>query len=88
MFVLVHQGPIGLWFFVSHEYIKKNLVVMGLTSSEIVEEILHECHKLGIHKSVMSLAKTYIIKGKPVADSYEKAFSEVTRSSKTEKVNP
>jgi hypothetical protein len=60
---------------------------MGLTSSEIVEEILHECYKLGIHKPVMGLAKNYIISGKPVADSYEKAFREIKESSKTEKVN-
>lgn len=61
---------------------------MGLTSSEIVEEILYECHKLGIHKSVMDLAKVYQLEGKSYADSYERAHREIKSLIKTEKVNP
>lgn len=58
-----------------------------MTSSEIVEEILYECHKLGIHKNVMDLAKVYLSEGNSLADAYEKAHREIKQHIQTEKVN-
>jgi hypothetical protein len=60
---------------------------MGLTNSEIVEEILFEAHKLGIHQEVMNSAKNRILEGTPPADAYENAFREIIQHIETEKVN-
>jgi hypothetical protein len=60
---------------------------MSLTNSEIVEEILFEAHKLGIHQEVMNSAKNRILEGTPPADAYENAFREIMQHIETEKVN-
>jgi hypothetical protein len=61
---------------------------MGLTNSEIVEEILYEAHRLGIHKEVMDFAKDRISDGASPADAYENAIREIIQHIETEKVNP
>lgn len=61
---------------------------MSLTNSEIVEEILYEAHRLGIHREVMDSAKNRISEGAPPADAYENAFREIIKHIETEKVNP
>ena len=60
---------------------------MGLTNSEIVEEILYEAHRLGIHKEVMDFAKGRISDGVSPADAYENGFREIIQQIETEKVN-
>lgn len=60
---------------------------MSLTGSEIVEEILYECYKLGIQKEVMDLAMEYIKDGNSLVESYEMAFKKINKTKEKEKAN-
>ena len=53
---------------------------MSLTGSEIIEEILYECYKLGIQKEVMDLAMEYIKDGNSLIESYEMAFKKINKT--------
>jgi hypothetical protein len=49
---------------------------MGLTTSDFIEEILHDAHSMGIAERVFELARKYSSNGKSQSDSYELAYRE------------
>ena len=52
-----------------------------MTNSEIIEEVLHDAHRLNIHKEVMELASQYLEQGeKCKACAYRTAFSRLTNT--------
>ena len=48
-----------------------------MTNSEIIEEILHNAHKLGIVREVFERAKELQAKGKDPIFAYENAWLEI-----------
>jgi hypothetical protein len=48
-----------------------------MTNSEIIEEILHKAHKLGIEKSIFERAKQLQSAGKDLMIAYELAWMEI-----------
>lgn len=48
-----------------------------MTNEEIVEEILHEAHRLGIHQEVLELASKFSHKSE--VDKIQKAFDILSR---------
>jgi hypothetical protein len=48
-----------------------------MTNSEIIEEILHKAHKLGIEKSIFERAKQLQSAGKDLMMAYELAWMEI-----------
>lgn len=48
-----------------------------MTSSEIVEEILHEAHRLGIADKVFEISRGLMNMGMDVAESYESALVQI-----------
>ena len=51
-----------------------------MTNSEIVEEILHSAHKLGIEQKIFERAKQLNSEGKDLVFAYETAWLEICSS--------
>jgi hypothetical protein len=63
---------------------------MGLTTSDLIEEMLHTAHKTGISQRVFELARKYSSEGRSQSDAYEIAYREAVseiESVYNEKVN-
>lgn len=63
---------------------------MGLTTSDFIEEILHDAHRMGIAERVFELARKYSSEGKSQGDSYDLAYKKAISEKKVlhnEKVN-
>ncbi len=48
-----------------------------MTNSEIIEEILHKAHKLGVEKAIFERAKQLQSAGKDLMFAYELAWMEI-----------
>ena len=59
---------------------KGNLKFLVMTSSEIVEEILHEAYRLGIADKVFEIARNLMNQGMDTLQSYESALEEIVGS--------
>jgi hypothetical protein len=57
--------------------VKANLKLLDMTSSEIVEEILHEAHRLGVADKVFEISRKLMNQGMDVIKSYESALEEI-----------
>lgn len=63
---------------------------MGLTTSDFIEEILHDAHKSGIAERVFELVRKYSSEGRTQSDAYDLAYREAVSEMKllhNEKVN-
>lgn len=56
---------------------------MGLTTSDFIEEILHDAHKRGIAERVFELVRKYSSEGRSQPDAYDLAYREAVSEMKS-----